>query len=166
MDSLPRSTASSRGLLPRSRDVPRGSGPFYFAPCLRAFCAWSHTGSLRFLQNPARTFAPLSDPGQSGSASPVAAVRCRPQIAHAEVTNIYAISGLNHAASMPAVYASSNALLHSHARLASGWWLAFAGRDSNPLDSTERFPPYCPTSSFHRFILTLALPAHPTIRAI
>jgi len=30
-------------------------------------------------------------------------------------------------------------LLHSHARLASGWWLAFAGRDSNPLDSTERF---------------------------
>jgi hypothetical protein len=23
--------------------------------------------------------------------------------------------------------------------LASGWWLAFAGRESNPLDSTERF---------------------------
>jgi hypothetical protein len=28
---------------------------------------------------------------------------------------------------------------HTHARLASGWWLAFAGRESIPLDSIERF---------------------------
>jgi len=49
------------------------------------------------------------------------------------------ISRLNHAASVLAAYASSSALLHSHARLASGWWLAFAGRESNSLDSIERF---------------------------
>jgi len=49
------------------------------------------------------------------------------------------ISGLNHAASVPAAYASSSALPHSHARLASGWWLALAGGESNSLDSDERF---------------------------
>ena len=40
------------------------------------------------------------------------------------------ISELNHAASVSAAYASSRALPHAHARLASGWWLAFAGRAS------------------------------------
>ena len=50
------------------------------------------------------------------------------------------VSELNHAASVSAAYASSRALPHAHARLASGWWLAFAGRASNPLDSDERFP--------------------------
>jgi len=49
------------------------------------------------------------------------------------------ISWLNNAASVLAVYASSSALLHSHVRLASGWWLAFTGRDSNPLNSAKRF---------------------------
>ena len=56
------------------------------------------------------------------------------------------ISELNHAASVSAAYASSSALPHSHARLASGRWLAFAGRESNPLDSIERF--LSPTSDF------------------
>src|SRR5256886_12749389 len=32
------------------------------------------------------------------------------------------------------------ALPHPHARLASGRWLALAGRESNPLDSIEKFP--------------------------
>jgi len=50
------------------------------------------------------------------------------------------VSELNHAASVSAAYASSRALPHAHARLASGWWLAFAGWESNPLDSIERFP--------------------------
>jgi hypothetical protein len=49
------------------------------------------------------------------------------------------ISELNDTASVSAVYASSGALLHPHARLASGRWLAFAGRASNPLDSNEKF---------------------------
>jgi hypothetical protein len=50
------------------------------------------------------------------------------------------MSRLNHAASISAAYASSDALPHPHARLASGRWLAFAGWESNPLDSIEKFP--------------------------
>jgi hypothetical protein len=38
-----------------------------------------------------------------------------------------------------------------HARLASGWRLTFAGRESNPLDSDERFPS-------RDFLLSQALP--------
>jgi hypothetical protein len=49
------------------------------------------------------------------------------------------MSGLNHAASISAAYASSDALPHPHARLASGRWLAFPGWESNPLDSIEKF---------------------------
>ena len=63
------------------------------------------------------------------------------------------ISGLNHTASVSAAYASSRALPHTHARLASGWWLAFTGRESNPLDSTEKFP-----SSTSDFLLSQADP--------
>jgi hypothetical protein len=49
------------------------------------------------------------------------------------------ISRLTYAALTLAAYASSSALLHSPARLASGWWLAFAVRESIPLDSDEWF---------------------------
>ena len=58
-------------------------------------------------------------------------------------------------ASVPAAYASSGTLPHPHARLASGRWLALAGRESNPLDSIEKFPSLHRTSSFPRFILAL-----------
>ena len=63
------------------------------------------------------------------------------------------ISELNDAASVSAAYASSDALPHPHARLASGWRLAFAGRESNPLDSIEKFPP-----STSDFLLSQAYP--------
>jgi hypothetical protein len=49
------------------------------------------------------------------------------------------ISELNTVASASAVYASSDALPHPHARLASGWWLTSTGRESNPLDFNKRF---------------------------
>jgi hypothetical protein len=49
------------------------------------------------------------------------------------------ISRLNHTASVSAAYASSSTLPYSHARLASGCWLSFTGREFNPLDSDERF---------------------------
>jgi hypothetical protein len=53
------------------------------------------------------------------------------------------ISRLNHTASIPAAYASSSTLPYSHARLASGCWLGFTGREFNPLDSDERFLSNC-----------------------
>jgi hypothetical protein len=66
--------------------------------------------------------------------------QCRPHFADSEGTDETDLSRLNHAASVPATYASSGALPHPHARLASGRWLALAGRESNPLDSIEKFP--------------------------
>jgi hypothetical protein len=65
--------------------------------------------------------------------------RCRPHFADSEGPDVPDLSRLNHAASVPAAYASSGALPHPHARLASGRWLALAGRESNPLDSIEKF---------------------------
>jgi hypothetical protein len=57
----------------------------------------------------------------------------------AEDTSKMVMSRLNHAASISAAYASSDALPHPHARLASDRWLAFTGWESNPLDSIEKF---------------------------
>ena len=42
------------------------------------------------------------------------------------------ISGLNHTACTPAVYAPQRELPHHRVRLASGWWPAFTGRDWLP----------------------------------
>ena len=102
--------------------------------------SWSITGPPRFLGNPSCTFAPVSDPGRVGPASPFDGY---PMLSALKWTirtpTTRIISWLNNAASVLAVYASSSALLHSHARLASGWWLAFTGRDSNPMNSNKRF---------------------------
>src|ERR1700752_4806541 len=65
------------------------------------------------------------------------------------------ISGLNHTALVHPVYASSNALPHSHARLGSGCWLGFTGRVSNPLNSCKWFPP-ASASPTTRFMLALS----------
>ena len=72
--------------------------------------------------------------------SPSRRRRCSPHLADNEDTGNTEFSRLNHAASIPAAYASRDALLHPHARLASGRWLTFTGRESNPLDSIEKFP--------------------------
>jgi hypothetical protein len=96
-------------------------------------------GTPRFLGNPSHTSAPLQDSGRSGRPHPIGLRGAVPAVPTAK-TPAMPISELNHAASISAVYASSSALPHSHARLASGWWLASAGRVSNPLDSDERFP--------------------------
>src|SRR5277367_1210278 len=72
--------------------------------------------------------------------SPSRRRRCSPHLADNEDTGNTEFSRLNHAASIPAAYASRDALLHPHARLASGRWLTFTGREPNPLDSIEKFP--------------------------
>ena len=75
----------------------------------------------------------------SGS-SPTCQLTVSPSLARPHEFMQARLSRLNHTASVPAAYASSSALPHSHAKLASGWWLAFTGRVSNPLDSDEWFP--------------------------
>ena len=86
--------------------------------------------------------------------SPFAARRRgSPHFADGEDTSTADFSRLNHAASVPAAYASSDASPHPHARLASGRWLTFAGWELNPLDSIEKFP-----SSTSDFLLSQIYP--------
>ena len=70
--------------------------------------------------------------------SPSRRRRCGPHFADNEETGTTDFSRLNHAASVPAAYASSDALPHPHARLASGRWLALAGCEKF-LSSTSDF---------------------------
>jgi hypothetical protein len=67
------------------------------------------------------------------------------------------ISGLNHTARPPAVYASQGGLLHRHARLASGGWPTLPGGTDYPPGPNERFQVI--PSSFPRLPL-----AHPIQR--
>ena len=53
------------------------------------------------------------------------------------------LSGLTHAAFPLAVYASQQPLPDNHARLASGWWPAFAGQDSDPQGSLQKVSGLC-----------------------
>ena len=111
----------------------------FLSPRAQGCLSWSNTGYPRFLGNPSHTSAPLSDPGRPVIASPLWQHGAVPR--HLTLkTPTLAISRLNHAALISAAYASSSALPCSHARLASSWWLAFTGRESNPLDCYERFP--------------------------
>src|SRR6516162_123665 len=57
------------------------------------------------------------------------------------------ISGLTHAASAPALLRFAfRVATHMQGWLPAGW-LAFTGRESNPLDHYERFQITCPSSS-------------------
>jgi hypothetical protein len=126
--------------IPRQRRQPQGMATFITPRASGPLRVGQLTGAPRFLGNPSCTYAPVSDPGRVGMASPLTGHPIlSPLRATMRTPTMRSISWLNNAASVLAVYASSSALLHSHARLASGWWLAFAGRDSNPLNSTERF---------------------------
>lgn len=122
----------------RRRTPPQGLAPLKPGATGCSFIG-RYSGAPRFLCRPFHAFAPLSDPGQSGCAHlhaqpvPPPPNRKRRHLA-------LDISGLNHAASASAAYASTRTVTHPRARLASGWWLAFAGRESNPLDCSERFP--------------------------
>ncbi len=68
------------------------------------------------------------------------------------------ISGLNHTACALAVYASQPGSPLDHARLASGWGLALAGRAWLPARSLVKFPRYFMASSSPRLRL-----AHPKL---
>ena len=81
-----------------------------------------------------------------------------PRASNVKTPTWFSISRLYHAASTLAAYASSNALLHSHARLATGCGLGITGRESNPLNSDERFQSVTPN-----FLLSQALPGARTL---
>src|SRR4051795_2065019 len=85
----PRRSRSGRGPLPGlgvlvSRSVP--------SP---AVCTWAHTGSLRFPGVPSHTFARLSDPGRTGSTSPLTVLPMLPPGPTRRRLQRTVISGLN-----------------------------------------------------------------------
>ena len=141
--SLLRSNRSSPSSLPCGGELRWARSRS--SPVPLANVGWSNTGPPRFLGNPSSYLCPALGPRSVWRASPLRLAQCCPQHLKNEDTNGWFISRLNHTASVPAAYASSSALPHSHARLASGWWLAFTGRESNPLDSNDWFP--SPTTS-------------------
>ena len=56
------------------------------------------------------------------------------------------LSGLDHAAYRPTVYASQSGSLLDHATLGSGWWPALAGQDSHLLGRKDGFRHVCPST--------------------
>jgi hypothetical protein len=70
--------------------------------------------------------------------------------------NARVLSELDNAARRLAVYASQPGSPHDHARLASGWWPAFAGRDWLPAGSHRGFQVMSWPSSTPRLCLAQA----------
>jgi len=93
-------------------------------------------GSFR----PCRCLNPLLGRGLSASWRTGAAFRRNKDVG----SHIVLISGLHHTACSLAVYASQLSFTprgsYGHARLASGWWSTFAGRDWLPARSLVKFP--------------------------
>jgi hypothetical protein len=149
--SLLRSNRSSPGSLPCGGELRSGLVPF--KPGTAGYSSAGQSQDLPGSWGIRPVPLPRSRIPASSSALAFSARRCSPHFADNEDTSTTDISRLNHAASVPAAYASSGALPHPHARLASGRWLTFAGWDSNPLDSIEKF-----SSSTSDFLLSQIYP--------
>jgi hypothetical protein len=97
-------------------------------------------GDNRVSQVPGRppcAHAPLSDPGGSslpGHSDNALLPSANPMTS---ASTIYELTGLYHAACALPVYASQWRLPDPHATLGSGWWPAFAGRDSTPAGTLQ-----------------------------
>jgi hypothetical protein len=73
---------------------------------------------------------PALRPRRSARAQPLRRAQCcLPPVERRRLPQLALISGLNHTACTLAVYASQPESPPNHARLATGWWLALAGRD-------------------------------------
>src|SRR5512136_591917 len=100
-------------------------------------------GAHRLSQVPGETscfFAAFLDPGWTLAPCHCGASMLSPQLKPtARTPATLALSGLDRAALMLAVYASQAGLLRHHARLASGRWPTFAGRAVTREVSSERF---------------------------
>jgi hypothetical protein len=112
-------------------------------------------GHLRSPGDPSCAFAPVQDPGRTADPSPMLvsadAAPAREKAKASALVDIGATAGLQHLLST-----LQGRCYHRHMQdsLPAGW-LAFTGRESNPLDRDERFPSCYISSPFPGFILTL-----------
>ncbi len=157
---LPRFPPLFRVSLARSRQTG-GSlfGPGAFScrlPPFRLSYA-DNTGLLRFLGHPSHASAMFHDPGRIQASSPLSVcLNTAPAPNTTKAPAVTSFRGQTHTALTFAVYASrTESPLPMQDWLPAGG-LAFAGRESNPLDRYERFPVTYIPFPFPRFILTLA----------
>ena len=119
-------------------DRPGPGQLFSRLPACRRALAWTRTGSHRFPGYPSHASAPVQDPGRTGAPSPWRSHRYCPRPDQSEDSSDSNFEA-NSAALTSAAYASRTALPPSQQGSLPAGWLAFAGRESNPLDRDERF---------------------------
>jgi hypothetical protein len=119
---------------------------------LRRVLAWTRVGPLRFPGNPSCAFAPVQDPGRTDDPSPMTVSSMLPLPFRQQRLQRLSYRGYR-GASAPAVYASRMMLPPPMQDSLPAGWLAFAGRELNPLDCDERFP-----SGYILFLLSWIYP--------
>jgi hypothetical protein len=158
--SLPQSVRSpsfvSRRSAPGRSEVSSRPGsllvPATLAP---APYAWTRMGSLRSSGDPSRASAAFHDPGRIDVSSPLTATSMLPHGWDCEgfgIGDFEANTQLQHL--LP--YASRATLPSPMQGLLPAGWLAFTGRESNPLDRYERFQ-FVERSSSFPALLTLPI---------
>ncbi len=133
-----RFSAPTDPLRVRSRAAERSAGPGPVQARYRWLISAGQTQDLPGSWRIHPISLPRSQIPAGSSVLTLSARQCCPHLTDGEGTSKKGMSRFNHAALISAAYASSDALPHPHARLASGWWLALAGWESNPLDSIEK----------------------------
>ena len=125
--------------LPEDRRVPSGPGSLFSRlPTCRRSLVWTRAGSHRFPGDPSHAFATVCDPGRTDDPSPLRCRRCCPRTDQSEGPSDGHFEATS-AASASAAYASRTALPPSRQGSLPASWLAFAGRELNPLDRDEGF---------------------------
>jgi hypothetical protein len=124
-------------------------GPGAWSPGAPPGLSMETVGPPRFLGNP-RVRLPCSRTPAGPWRLALAPPRCCPRCANGEDPSDQNLSRLYHTAFALAVYASQPGSPRDHARLASGWWLAFAGWDSPPTGLLDKFRHHLHESSCPR----------------
>ena len=135
---LHRSRASSPSVRSRPTETSGRAWPRSQPRRHRLLGHGSNAGAPRFLESPSHASATLYDSGRSGPTSPYRSARCCPPYSdHEDTRDTY--FGTQYRGFGIRCLRFKWYVTAPHARLASGWWFAIAGRASNPLDFSERF---------------------------
>ena len=126
--------------LPEGRGMPSGPGSlFNRRPELPVCSHVDVSGISRFPGDPSCAFASVQDPGRTDVPSPIDGIADAVPASSTAKTSAFQKFRGYHAASAPAAYASRMVLPPPMQSSLPAGWLAFTGRESNPLNRYERF---------------------------